>query len=51
MRTSRSLWQDAVAAVVGISGEVSFAVAAGDANGACIQHTPVFLEVFGAERL
>lgn len=41
----QNLWLDAVAVARGISGEVSLAVAAGDLNGACILHAPVFLEV------
>jgi hypothetical protein len=39
-------WLDTVAAVNGISGEVSFAAAAGDLSGACMMHASVFLEVF-----
>jgi hypothetical protein len=44
-------WLDAVAAVGGISGEVSLAVAADDEVGTCILHVPVFLEDEWAERL
>ena len=42
---ARNPWQDAVAAASGISGEVSFAVAADDLCGACMLHAPVFWEV------
>ena len=44
--TSRNPWLDAVAAASVISGEVSFAVVAGDSSGVCILHTPVSWRLF-----
>ena len=37
---------DAVAATIGVSGEVSFVVAAGDQHAVRAEHAPVFQEVF-----